>query len=417
MTPAHDSTATPVLGLVLKGFPRISETFISGEILGLEREGVAVRIISLRHPREAFTHGAVQRITAPVDYLPTTLRGNLLRLAKSNLKALGRRPGPWLRGLAGALRRMARTRRLATLRHFLQGGHIVGEILPASNIAHLHAHFAHSPTSVARFAAEIAGLPFSFTAHAKDIYTQKPGRVAEKLTQARMAITCTRYNQARLLSLAPNGAEIHCVYHGIDLSLFRTPGEHAPAEPPYRLLTVARLTEKKGIDTVLRCVRILREAGLDVRHDVIGDGEDRAELEALRDELGLQDVCRFHGTMPHEKVLDFYQRAHVFALGCRIAKNGDRDGIPNVVAEALAMKVPVAATDVSGVPELVEHETTGLLCEPDSPQALARNIRRLLLEQNLRRRVTTQGRDKVEEVFDNRRLIPEIAAIFRSHGL
>jgi glycosyltransferase involved in cell wall biosynthesis len=403
--------------MVLKGFPRISETFISGEILGLEREGVQVRIISMRHPREEFTHASVRSIKAPVDYLPTTLRGNLLRLARSNLKALARRPGPYLRGLARALARMAKTRRIATLRHFLQGGHIVGHILPGSGISHLHAHFAHSPSSVARFAADVAGLPFSFTAHAKDIYTQKPERLAEKLARAEMAITCTRYNQARLVSLAPNGSTVHCIYHGVDLSLFQPPQRNDEAEPPYRILTVARLAAKKGVDTVMRAVRILRDAGLDVRHDVIGEGDDRAQLLRLRDELGLAGVCRFRGTKPHEEVLDFYRQAHLFALGCRIAPDGDRDGIPNVVAEAMAMAVPVAATEVSGIPELVEHGQTGLLCEPDDPEALAGIMRRLLAEPELRGRAMRLGRDRVEQVFDNRKLIPEVAAVFRGLGL
>jgi glycosyltransferase involved in cell wall biosynthesis len=407
----------PVLGLVLKGFPRISETFISGEILGLERDGVKVHILSMRHPRESFTHASVKRIQAKVDYLPTTIRGNVLRLLRGNLKALARRPGPYLRGLAMALGRIPKTGRLATLRHFLQGGYIAGEILPGSGISHLHAHFAHSPTSVAKCAAQIAGLPFSFTAHAKDIYTQKPERLIEKLSEARLAITCTRYNKARLISLAPNGTEIHCVYHGIDLSLFHPPQRKSEPVPPYRILTVARLTAKKGVDTILRAVRILRDEGLDVRHDIIGEGDDREQLTILRDELGLQDVCQFLGAKPHEEVLDFYRKAHAFVLGCRIAKNGDRDGIPNVAAEALAMAVPVAATDVSGVPELVVHEETGLLCEPDDPQALAANLRRLLTDPDLREKLTRQGRAKVEEVFDNRKLLPEISAIFRSLGL
>jgi len=409
--------AQPVLGLVLKGFPRISETFISGEILGLERDGVKVRILSMRHPRENFTHASVKRIRAKVDYLPTTIRGNVLRLLRGNLKALGRRPKRYLQGLAAALLRILKTGRLATLRHFLQGGYIVGEILPGSGISHLHAHFAHSPTSVAKCAAEIAGLPFSFTAHAKDIYTQKPERLVEKLAQARLAITCTKYNKARLVSLAPNGTKIYCVYHGIDLSLFQPPQRNPNLAPPYFVLSVARLTAKKGVDTVLRAVRILRDQGLDVRHDIIGEGDDREQLTALRDELGLQDVCRFLGAKPHEEVLEFYRRAHAFALGCRIAKNGDRDGIPNVAAEALAMAAPVAATDVSGIPELVVHEETGLLCEPDDPQALAANLRRLLTDPELREKLMRQGRAKVEEVFDNRKLLPEISAIFRSLGL
>ena len=150
-----------------------------------------------------------------------------------------------------------------------------------------------------------------------------------------------------------DGVRVHRVYHGIDLGLFGTNGESRPPGPPYSLLTVARLTAKKGLPTVFEAVRLLRDQGLDVRHTLIGDGDDRDEILALIKRLGLEDAVDWLGTQPHEVVLEHYRRAHAFMLGCEIAANGDRDGIPNVLLESMAMGVPVAATETSGIPELV----------------------------------------------------------------
>jgi len=208
--------ASPKLGMILKGYPRISETFISNELLSLERHGFAIRIFSMRRPREDSTHASVRAIRAGVDYLPETLLTSLPRLLGPNARLAISQPGRYGRALRLAKRRLARSRRLATVKHLLQAGYLVQKLLPATKITHLHAHFAHSPTSVAMFASILSGLPFSFTAHAKDIYTSQPEQLHEKIAAAKFVVTCTEANRKFLTSLASQLATpIHAIYHEI----------------------------------------------------------------------------------------------------------------------------------------------------------------------------------------------------------
>jgi glycosyltransferase involved in cell wall biosynthesis len=410
-------TTAPVLGMILKGFPRISETFISNEILLLEDLGFKVHLFSMRQPREAFRHESVGRIRAAVDYLPETLLAPLPRLLFHTGRLAACRPAAMRQALQTALRRFLRTRRSATLKHLLQAGYLVDRLLPHSGVTHLHAHFAHSPTSVALFASRLSGLPFSFTAHAKDIYTSDARQLREKIALARFVVTCTGYNRRHLLRLSDGRTPIHRIYHGIDTRLFAADGpdnESGPPAAPYRLLTVARLTAKKGLPTVYRALRRLRDQGLRLRHSLIGDGEDRQAILALIRELGLGADTELLGTLPHETVLAHYRRADLLVLGCEVAPNGDRDGIPNVLLEAMAMGVPVVATRVSAIPELVRHGQSGLLVAPRDPAALARAMTRLLTDQPLRRQVIRAARQQVRAGFDNRVLVQRLAAVYRA---
>lgn len=419
-TSAGLGTSLPVLGMLLKGYPRISETFISNEIALLESLGFTIRILSMRHPREDFTHASVARIRARVDYLPETIAGNLGRLLSANMEWLARHPVRYARGLARMFSRLVKTRKAATAKHLLQAGYLAARVLPASGVGHIHAHFAHSPTSVAAFASVLTGLPFSFTGHAKDIYTQNPDRLIEKMAEARFVVTCTGYNAEHLAGLPGNGngrpsTPIHRVYHGIDLHLF-APGEPRLApEPPYEILTVARLTPKKGLPTVFAALAVLQHRGIAFRHVLIGSGEERGRLERLASELGIADRIEWLGTQPHEVVVEHFRRADLFLLGCEVSDNGDRDGIPNVLVESMAMGVPVAATRVSALPELIPDDGHGLLVTPGDPEALATAALQLLTDRPLRQRVIENARARVVECFDNRRLANDLAAIFRSH--
>lgn len=237
----------PVIAYILKGYPRISETFISNEILLLEQLGFSVRLISMRHPRESFCHASVQQIKAPVNYLPTELFLDLPRLLIPNIFLAAKQPARYKKALRLAGTRYKRTGKLATVKHLLQAGYMTNYFLMKEpEICHLHGHFAHSPTSVTMFGSILSGLPFSFTAHAKDIYTSNPEQLREKIDAARFVVTCTQHNAEYLENIAPQSpTPIHCIYHGIDLSLFNHSAEKPQPVKPYRLFTVARLTEKK----------------------------------------------------------------------------------------------------------------------------------------------------------------------------
>jgi len=402
-----------VLGMILKGYPRISETFISNEILLLEEQGLSLHILSMRQPREAFFHTSVGRIKAAVDYLPETFLTSLPFLLPQNLLLAAKQPRRFAAALRTAFRRFLRTHKSATFKHLFQAGYLVNKLLPGSNISHFHAHFAHSPTSVAFFASLLSGIPFSFTAHAKDIYTTDPVQLREKMAHAAFVVTCTEYNRRYLARIS--GADAPAIfrsYHGIDVGLFSSHHTGALPSPPYRILTVSRMTAKKGLPTVFKALGILRDRGIQFHHTLIGDGDELDSLQKLVQDLRLEPLTRWMGTQPHNEVIRQYQQADLFVLGCEIAANGDRDGIPNVCVESMAMGVPVVATRISAIPELIENGKTGLLVEPGNSEALADAMIKALMDADLRQEMIAAARDRVSRDFNNRSLIGDLADLY-----
>lgn len=416
-TTAADTTTTPskpALAYVLKGYPRISETFISNEILQLEKLGFSITIFAMRKPRENFRHASVEQIQAPVFYLPTYFFKNFLQLLPPNLRLCLASPRRYFNALVTAMRRFRRTRKSATFKHLFQAGYLVDTLQRTdAEIDHLHGHFAHSPTSVTMFASLLSTLPFSFTAHAKDIYTSNKEQLREKIAKASFVVTCTEYNADYLREIAGRETTpLHCIYHGIDTSLFTSNGARVHCSPPYSLLTVARLTEKKGLPTIYHALARLDRQGVDFQHNLIGDGDDRKAIVALIEELGLGNKCRWLGTKNHEEVLDHFRRSDLFVLGCRIAQSGDRDGIPNVLVESLAMGIPALSTTISAIPELIIDGTTGRTVVPGDSTAMAQAIMEMLSDPALRQRVIEEGQKLVRQHFDNSTLTAQLGEIF-----
>ena len=408
-----EKNTSTTLCMVLKGYPRISETFISNEILVLESLGFHIHIISMRHPREAFTHASVKQIKANVDYLPSSILRHILPLGYHNLMLALKRPKVYFQAVKKAAVRWMRTRKSATLKHLLQAGYLVHKCLPGKNIVHFQAHFVHSPTSVALFSSLLSGIPFSFFAHAKDIYTSDPRQLKEKIDMARFVVTCTRYNRNYLSTLAgTTNTPIFCVYHGINLGYFSPKADHVSCSAPYQLLTVARITEKKGLENVYRALAILRDRGLEFTHTLIGEGEDKDKVVRLIKTLGLENRTRLCGTLTHEDVIDHYASSDLFVLGCQIAGNGDRDGIPNVMAESMAMNLPVVATRVSGIPEFLEDRVSGMMVPQKDPLALANAMEMILTDDELRKKVTLEARKRITRDFNNQKLIKDLAGIY-----
>lgn len=418
MNTATNANHSAPLGMILKGYPRISESFISTEILLLESLGTPIEIYSLRRPRENFAHASVEKVRAPVTYLPEYVLPNLATLLKSNYLAWRKLGSHYPACFCGALRRAGERRTTATIRHFLQAGHLSALRLLGRPVPHIHAHFCHTPASVAFFAAELTGLPFSITAHAKDIYTSDPDQLARKIHRARFVVTCTNYNAhylARLNTLVENGGRptpIHTIYHGIDLDFFKWSHRPDPA-PPYKILSIGRHVAKKGYDDLFRAAKLLNAAGLDFELVQIGSGELTRELEAMVYDLGLGHRIKLLGTLPHETVIEHYRSSHCFALACKVAANGDRDGIPNVLVEAMAVGLPVIATNVSAIPELVADGATGKLVEAQAPAAMARAILDVLLNPDAYERQRKQARLKVETDFDNKACIMKLHQLFQ----
>ena len=420
-----ESDGRLAIAYIVKAWQRLSETFILNEIVGLERRGVFIRIFSVKDPNPGPIHDRVALVRANVTYL--SLSSHWTSALPANFRSLRRRPATYLRTLLTAIVKVLRHRRrhrgspalgrraLAAVRHFLRAGYLA-DVLFGEPVTHLHAHFASSPALVALFTSRLTDVPYTLTAHAKDIYVSHPDDLRAKLREARAVVTCTEYNRRHLLRRYSGecGGKLYRVYHGLDLSQFPLAASHAPEPDGAVILSVARLVEKKGLDDLIAAVEILRRRGRRLRLEIIGTGPLRGTLEAQAKHLGLEDRVRLLGPQPHEAVRRAYGRASVFALPCRVAADGDRDGIPNVLLEAVASGVPVVSTHVSGIPELIESEHGGLLVEPNNPGMLADALDRILQSPELRARLTRAARAKLEAHFSLDQCSAGLLALFQA---
>ncbi len=415
--------APPTIGIVVKRWPRLSETFVLNEILGLERSGLPLRIYALMDPHEPAAQKTVGDVQAPVSYLRTGTPADLLSLLVAQLSMVRRAPWRYLRTLGYVL---ARRRHRSTFVHLFEGARLVA-LLREHGVTHLHAHFAHGPTSVAHFAHLLGDVPFSFTGHAKDIYLSPPDLLAAKIAAARFVATCTGHNVAYLRELAAptDSAKIHLVYHGVDTDRFSlkplnngldTGNESAM---PVRVIAVGRLVEKKGYRYLIRACALLRERGYRFTLDIYGSGEQRDELLALINSLGLGEVVQLQGARTQDKLLAIYRQAALFALAPYVLESGDRDGIPNVLMEAMSVGLPVVATAVSGIPELIVDGRSGLLVPPQDETALADAMGRLLDPVHgpaFRDYLGSGGRERVVEHFDATLHLERMVDLLRTGG-
>jgi glycosyltransferase involved in cell wall biosynthesis len=389
----------PTLAIVVKGYPRLSETFIAQEIAAFEDRGRNVLIVSLRHPTESKTHPVHQRIRAALLYLPEYLHQEPLRVLKA-WWAVRRLPG-----YRAAFRQwLADWRRDLTPNRGRRFGQalVLAHELPQT-VQALHVHFLHTPASVTRYAAMIRDLPWSGSAHAKDVWTTPAWEIREKLAHCRWLVTCTEVGCQHLTGLAP-AHRVELVYHGLDLA--RLPPAPAPRPPrdgtnrddPVTILSIGRRVEKKGFDDVLAALALLpRELHWSFSH--IGGGPLGDALKAQARHLGIADRCTWHGAQAQQFVFDAYADADLFVLASRIATDGDRDGLPNVLMEAQSQALPCVSTKVSAIPELIEDGRSGLLVRPQDPQALAQAIERLIRDPALRAQLGQRGHDIVRQRF------------------
>jgi glycosyltransferase involved in cell wall biosynthesis len=389
------ATTPPALGLLVKTYPKLSETFILEEILGLERLGQPLRLYALSRPTDAVSHPAVQRVQASVTYLPDAGHPEHGRTALRHLRLLAAAPLRYLHTLRAAARRGR-----AGLRDFVRAGWFAGQ-LQDDGVTHLHTHFISTPADVAELMSALSGRPFSISAHAKDIYLSDAADLRRKMAAARFTVTCTEFNCSTLRTLAP-GAAVHRMYHGIDAGIFNPACRHPVGLVPL-VLSVGRLREKKGLDTLVDACRLLHGRGVPFRCEIVGYGEEHDRLAAKIEADGLTDHVRLTGKLTRDHVIDRYARAAVYVQPSRVAADGDRDGIPNVLLEAMAVGVPVVATRVSGIPELVQHRRNGLLVEADDAAALADAIEQLIDAPALGAELATAARTTVTEHFDNDR--------------
>lgn len=400
------------VAFVLKGYPRLSETFIAQEIAALEQRGLQILIASLRHPTDTQVHPIHASIRAPLLYLPEYLNDEPLRVLRA-WRQLRRQPG-YRQARRQWLRDLWRDRTANRIRRFGQALVLAAELPP--DVLRLHAHFLHTPASVVRYCAIIRDLPWSGSAHAKDIWTTPQWELREKLASCDWLVTCTATNRDYLASLAPPG-RVELVYHGLDLDRFAAPQTpHAPrdgsaANDPVTVLSVGRLVEKKGTDILLDALALLPD-DLHWRLVHVGGGPLRKELEQRAATLGIAGRVSWCGAMAQRELLALYQSADLFALASRIAHDGDRDGLPNVLMEAQSQWVPVVATDVSAIHELIVDGETGVLVPPQDALALARALEAAMRDPTRRRRLATAGHARVHAHFGLHGNLDRLAAKF-----
>ena len=442
---------TASIGYVLMGFPRVSETFIASELLRVEQAGVPLRLFVVKPVEERereLRHPVVDAIQAHPEHLPdaASLTKPLHRWRRADLApflpALRRVARQRPRGLARALAtagaqalRDRRTRfagpRKIYIKELLQAIALADRLIDAPDVRHLHAHFAHGTTTITWHAARIAGLPFSFTGHARDIYAEHlnpKGWLRRKLLAARFVVTCTEANVRHLETIAPE-AEIHLVYHGLnaDFSRLLREAEGPPvagngrvaSEPSatngdLRVLAVGRHVAKKGFDVLVDACAVLRRRGVPFEAAIVGQHDKHsAAIEGRIAHHQLEDLVALPGPMGQQELLHEYRRASALCMPSRLLPD-DRDGIPNVLVEAMAAGTPVIASAVSGIPELVEHEVNGLLVAPEDPEALADTLLRLHADPAFGRALADSGRETVTTRFDGPTHAARLADLFRA---
>jgi colanic acid/amylovoran biosynthesis glycosyltransferase len=385
------------LAVVLKGWPRLSETFIAQELVALEKRGLLFDVWSMRHPTDQKRHALHDALKAKVRYLPEYLYQEPLRVLRG-LAHSARLPG-FGSALKLWLKHLVRDPTPNRVRRFGQAAVLAREA--SSDLKFIYAHFMHTPSSVALYASVMRGVEWGFSAHAKDIWQTPEWEKQEKLARSTFGVTCTRLGAEHLRSLSVDRAKLDLVYHGLDLSRFPSPPSRRPprdgSAEPVTLISVGRLVEKKGYNLLLDALTKL-PATLRWRFVHIGGGDLSQQLKARAQALGLSDRIEWRGSCDQSEVIAALREADIFVLPSRIASDGDRDGLPNVLMEAASQELPLLSTNVSSIPEFIESGKEGILVEPN-PEELVAALASMMTDPEGRARKAAAARKRLVESF------------------
>jgi glycosyltransferase involved in cell wall biosynthesis len=369
---------------------------------------MSLRIFSLRRPADAVAHAHSQCVRAPISYLPQGFWRAPLRVARGQVHVWRHFHRPWRHALRKSLRHARADGDGSSLISFFHACCIAQEL---QGIRHLHAHYASIPAKLCLLVQRLTNISFSVTTHAKDLFYNDPfasPKLRERLCRARFVIANSRFSAQYIRSRLEGQGEIHTVYNGIDLQAF--PARNGePGEPV--ILSVGRLVEKKGFTHLISACRILKQRGIRFICELAGTGPLGAAIKEQVRGCGLGDQIRLLGPLPQEVLRRHYDRALVFALPCVAASDGDRDIVPNVLKEAMAIGVPVVTTRLEGIEELVEDDASGLLVAPGDAVALAAKLELLLRDRALRQRLAGEGRKVIEQRFDRRANFAQLKAL------
>jgi glycosyltransferase involved in cell wall biosynthesis len=394
----------PQLAIVLKGYPRLSETFIAQEIRALELRGYELCIFSLRHPYDPATHPIHDEIEAPVTYLPEYVHNDVMRVLRAWWRL--RKTSGYRQARRSLMRDFRHDPTRNRLRRFAQALVMANE-MPGS-VRHYYSHFMHTPASVTDYASQIRQQSWSVSAHAKDIWTIPEWELRQKLESIDWVVTCTAANEKYLAGLSPDREKVNLLYHGLDFNRFDTNQsgqsmrDGSSVEKQVQLISVGRAVDKKGYEILLQALANL-DADIHWQFIHIGGGELLDKLKKQAAELGLDSRIEWLGALPQTRVLECYREADLFVLPSKISDDGDRDGLPNVLMEAQSQRLACLSTNISGIPELIRHAETGWLVEQKSSEQLSEALTRLIGDPDLRRSLAQAGFERVREQFSMER--------------
>jgi glycosyltransferase involved in cell wall biosynthesis len=400
------------VGYVMQKYPSLTLTFVYREVLALRAAGFEVETFSIWKPRRDELSSEARALVDETFYL-FPLR--LTLFAGSHLRYLLTRPRRYLSALAFCAMRdwAGGLQLLRRLSHFLQAGYLAAEV-ERRGIRHLHAHFARNATTLAMVVARLCDTTFSFTAHANDLFVA-PTLLPQKLQAAHFVVAISEYNRHFLQRCLPGPEtqrKLHVVRYGLDTSHFARLAPPATDAPPL-ILSIGRLVEKKGFPYLVQACQHLSERGYRFRCVIVGQGPEEAKLRRMIASAGLAAHVQLAGAVFQEKLTHYLADAQVFALPCVVATDGDRDGIPNTLIEAMAMELATVSTEVVGIPELIEHEKSGLLVAPHDSLGLANALARLLDDEALRYALGKAGRAKVVAEYEIGKNTHELLSIFQ----
>jgi glycosyltransferase involved in cell wall biosynthesis len=379
---------------IIGTYPGLTTTFIDREIRALRSRGVNVRVISIRRPHTILARDQEQLQAITSYLLPVSWR----KLITGHLRFFLKKPVIYFETLIELLKshHPNLAARQKTILHFAEGVY-AAEWIRGQKCDHIHAHFVDRASTAALVASRLLNVPYSVTAHANDIYV-RPELLDLKFSRASFVATCTVYNRRHLEKEFRLNGKLHCFYHGLELDDYQPEVRLSPEIP--RITSVGQLKEKKGFSFLIEACQILREKGYAFECQIIGDGPLGSTLEQQIHDLALESYVTLCGALPHESVIDQMKTSTMFVLPCITGSDGDRDGIPNAILEAMAMQLPVISTTHSGIPEVITDEVNGLLVPPADAKALAQAMARLLDQPAVRRQMGERGRQTVTENFD-----------------
>jgi glycosyltransferase involved in cell wall biosynthesis len=421
-TPAvRDRRRRPRLAYIVRSYPRLSQTHILNEILGLERLGHDISIFGMTRSGEKLEQDGVARVRARASFLEDSSARGLAAALRNHVRVFSRHPVRYAATAAFLARRRDLTAGYTTTTRaaaFGQAVYLAAEIGQRSSdegdgIDHVHSHFAHDPTLLALLVGRLTGIPYSFTAHARDMYQIPPSSLAERIARASAVVTICQANVDYLGRVAPHedAAKLHLVRTGIDVDAWRPADEPATRSAPV-IVVVSRLVPKKGLLDLVAALEVVKADGRDFRCVIYGEGPLRPRLEAALTERGLTEEVELAGPATQEELRSVLRSADIFALTPFVTDDGDREGLPSSMLEAMACGLPVVGTAVAGIPEAVTHGETGLLAQPRDHKEIAAHIESLVHDPGLRKRLGANARAAIERGWDARAVAQQLASVF-----